>query len=61
MKQSAAAGGMSGRSTVSEQEVETVPLSMLTKIRPSVSCIKEIQIIVSLFTPLIVKNSVNSY
>lgn len=49
MKQSAAAGGMPGRSSVSEQEVDTLPSSMLIKIRSSVSCIKEIKINVSVF------------
>lgn len=37
MKQSVAAGGICGRSTVSELEVETLPSSMLTRIRSSVS------------------------
>lgn len=37
MKQSAAAEGISGRSRVSEQEVETLPLSMLTRTKSSVS------------------------
>lgn len=37
VKQSAAAAGICGRSTVSEQEVETAPLSMLIRMRSSVS------------------------
>lgn len=37
VKQSVAAGGICGRSTVSELEADTLPLSMLTRIRSSVS------------------------
>lgn len=36
-KHSLAAGGICGTSTVSELEVETLPLSMFTRIRSSVS------------------------
>lgn len=42
VKQSEADGGICGRSMVSEQEVETLPLSMLIKIRSSVSWIKRV-------------------
>lgn len=40
VKQSAAIAGISGRSRVSEQEVDTLPLSMLTRTKSSVSWTK---------------------
>lgn len=44
VKQSAAGRGISGRSTVSEQEVQTLPLSMLIRIRSSVSFMEEVEV-----------------